>query len=79
MGGYRGVSFHAVLQGELAATRGLPFTTTLARVPSGVRPGDEQIFLNVRGKTLLLQVEIFARNAGEAASRGFLRTVRFPR
>jgi hypothetical protein len=79
MGGYRGVSFHAVVQGELAATRGLPLTTTLARVPSGTRPGDEQIFLNVRGKTVLLQVELFARPEGEAASREFLRTVRFPR
>jgi hypothetical protein len=39
----------------------------------------QQIFLNVRGTTLLLRIEIFARPAGEAAVRGFLRTVRFPR
>jgi hypothetical protein len=51
----------------------------LKYVPSGVGPGDEQVFLNVRGKTLLLQVEIFARPEGEATSREFLRTVRFPR
>ena len=79
MGGFRGVSFRAVVRGDLAPTRGLPFSSTLPYRPRGVRPGGQQIFLNVRGTTLLLQIEIFARKAGKPAVRGFLRTVQFPR
>jgi hypothetical protein len=73
VGGYPGVSFHAVVQGDSATTPGL------RRIFGGVRRGGEQIFLNVRGTTLLLRIDIFARKAGETAVRGFLRTVRFPR
>jgi hypothetical protein len=79
MGGFPGVSLHAVVQGDLARTPGLPFSSTLNGRPNGVRPGGEQIFLNVRGTTLLLQIEIFSRKTGEAAVRGFLRTMQFPR
>jgi hypothetical protein len=72
VGGYSGVSFHADVQGDFAPIPGIS--------PNGVRwRGGEQIFLNVRGKTLLLRIKIFARKGGEAAVRGLLRTVRFPR
>jgi hypothetical protein len=73
VGGYPGVSFRAVVQGDSATTPGF------RRIFGGIRRGGEQIFLNVRGTTLLLRVDIFARKAGEAAVRGFLGTVRFPR
>jgi hypothetical protein len=73
VGGYPGVSFHAVVQGDSATTPGF------RRIFGGVRRGGEQIFLNVRGTTLLLRIDIFTHKAGEAAVRGFLRTVRFPR
>lgn len=72
VGGYSGVSFHAAVKGEHALLPGI--------APDiDILPGGQQIFLNVRGTTLLLRIEIFARPAGEAAVRGFLRTVRFPR
>jgi hypothetical protein len=41
-------------------------------------PGGRQIFLNVRGKTVLLLIEISPGTPGQAAVRGFLRTTRFP-
>ena len=41
-------------------------------------PGGEEIFLNVRGKAVLLLIEISPGTPGEAAVRGFLRTMRFP-
>jgi hypothetical protein len=71
VGGYPGVSFHAVVQGDHASLPGIERYLT-------VLPGGQQIFLNVRGRTLLLRIEI-ARKADEAAVRGVLRTVRFPR
>ena len=74
IGGYPGVSFHAVVPGDRSLLRGMGVA-----LPVGVLPGGQQIFLNMRGTTLLLRIEIFARKAGgEAAVRGLLRTMRFP-
>ena len=71
VGGYPGVSFHAAVQGEHSLLTGI--------TPLGdLRPGGQQIFLNVRGKTVLLRVEISPGTPGQAAVRGFLRTMRFP-
>ena len=72
VGGYRGVSFHAAVQGDHAL---LPMAPHYVHV----LPGGQQIFLSVRGRTLLLRIEIFAPKAGEAAVRRFLPTMRFPR
>jgi hypothetical protein len=75
MAGYPGVSFHAVVPGDRSLLRGMGVA-----LPVGVLPGGQQIFLNVRGTTLLLRIETSARDAGEeAAVRGLLRTMRFPR
>lgn len=70
VGGYPGVSFHAVVQGDRASLPGIERYLT-------VLPGGQQIFLNVRGRTLLLRIET-ARKADDAAVLGVLRTVRFP-
>ena len=71
VGGYPGVSFHAAVPGKRSLLQGItPFPDLL--------PGGQQIFLNVRGKTMLLRIEISPRTHGEAAVRGFLRTMRFP-
>ena len=71
IGGYPGVSFHAAVHGEHSPLPGIqPFVDLL--------PGGQQIFLNVRGKAVLLLIEISPRTHGEAAVRGFLRTMRFP-
>ena len=71
VGGYPGVSFHAAVHGERSLLPGItPFPDLL--------PGGQQIFLNVRGKTMLLRIEISPATHGEAAVRGFLRTMRFP-
>jgi len=71
VGGYPGVSFHAAVHGKRSLLPGItPFFDLL--------PGGEQIFLNVRGKAVLLGIEISPRTHGEAAVRGVLRTMRFP-
>ena len=70
VGGYSGVSFHAAVHGEHSLLPGIKPLIDL-------RPGGQQIFLNVRGKTVLLRIEISARTPGEAAVRAFLRTMRF--
>ena len=71
VGGYPGVSFHAAVHGKHSLLPGIaPFLDLL--------PRGQQIFLNVRGKTVLLRIEISPRTHGEAAVRGFLRTMRFP-
>ena len=71
VGGYPGVAFHAAVRGNSARTPGI--------WAPAVRPGGEQIFLNVRGRTVLLQIQTLQRASGEALARGFLRTVQFPR
>jgi hypothetical protein len=71
VGGYPGVAFHAAVRGKSARTPGI--------WAPAVRPGGQQIFLNVRGKTVLLQIQTLQRATGEALARGFLRTVQFPR
>ncbi len=71
VGGYPGISFHAIVHGEHSLLPGI-------RPLIDLLPGGEQIFLNVRGKTVLLRIEIAPRPQGEAAVRGFLRTMRFP-
>jgi len=75
IGGYPGVSFHAAVPDDRSLLRGMGVA-----LPAGVLPGGQQIFLNIRGTTLLLRIETSARDAGEeAAVRGLLRTMRFPR
>ncbi len=71
VGGYPGDSFHAAVHGEHSLLPGIAPLIDLL-------PGGQQIFLNVRGKTVLLRIEIAPRPQGEAAVRGFLRTMRFP-
>ena len=71
MGGFPGVSFHAVVQGDHSR---LPDISPLVEL----RPGGEQIFLNVREKTVLLRIEVAPHTAGEPAVREFLRTLTFP-
>jgi hypothetical protein len=71
VGGYPGVSFHAALHGTHSRLPGI--TPLIDLLPRG-----EQIFLNVRGKTVLLQIEISPRTHAGPAVRGFLRTMRFP-
>ena len=71
VGGYPGVSFHAAVHGEHSL---LPRIAPLV----DLLPGGQQIFVNVRGKTVLLRIEISPRTQGEAAVRRFLRTMRFP-
>jgi hypothetical protein len=71
VGGYSGVSFHAAVHGEHSLLPGIKPLIDLL-------PGGQQIFLNVRGQTVLLRIEISAGTPGEAAVRGFLRTMRFP-
>ena len=72
VGGYLGVSFHAAVHGKHSH---LPGVTPLV----DLLPDGQQIFLNVRGKTVLVQIEISPRTPGEAAAvRGILRTMRFP-
>ncbi len=71
VGGYPGDSFHAAVHGEHSLLPGIAPLIDLL-------PGGQQIFLNVRGKTVLLRIEISARTPGEATVRGFLRTMRFP-
>ena len=71
VGGNPGVSFHAAVHGEHSLLPGIKPLIDL-------RPGGQQIFLNVRGKTVLLRIEISPGTPGEAAVRGFLRTMRFP-
>jgi len=71
VGGYPGVSFHAAVHGEHSL---LPGITPLV----DLLPGGELIFLNVRGKAVLLRIEISPRTHGEAPVRGVLRTMRFP-
>jgi hypothetical protein len=74
VGGYRGVVFRAKVTGERAiipsVAPGLDVVNT---------PGGQQIFLNVRGTTLLVRVEARALASDAAAVRAFFRTVRFPR
>ena len=70
VGGYPGVSFHAAVHGEHSLLPGIAPLIDLL-------PDGQQIFLNVRGKTVLLRIEISARTPGEAAVRAFLRTMRF--
>jgi hypothetical protein len=71
VGGFSGVSFHAAIHDEQSLLR--------AGQVVGLLPGGQQIFLNVRGRTVLLRIEISTRTPGEAAGvRGFLRTMRFP-
>ena len=69
--GYPGVSFHAAVDGEYSLLPGIKPLVDL-------RPGGQQIFLNVRGKTVFLRIEISPGAPGEAAVRRFLRTMRFP-
>ena len=71
VGGYPGVSFHAAVHGEHSLLRGIAPLIDLL-------PGGQQIFLNVRGKAVLLRIEITPGTPGEAAVRRFLRMVRFP-
>jgi hypothetical protein len=71
VGGYPGVSFHAAVHGEHSLLPGI-------RPLIDLLPGGQQIFLKVRGKTVLLLVEISPGTQGEAAVRRFLRTMRFP-
>jgi hypothetical protein len=71
VGGYPGVSFHAAVHGEHSLLPGIKALVDLL-------PGGQQIFLNVRGKAVLLLIEISPRTHGEAAVRGLLRTMRFP-
>ena len=73
VGGYPGVFFHAAVHGE-PNFHSLPGITPLI----DLLPRGQQIFLNVRGKTVLLRVEISPGTPGEAAVRGLLRTMRFP-
>ena len=71
VGGYPGVSFHAAVHGDHSLLPGItPLIDLLL--------GGEQIFLNVRGTTVLLLIEISPGTPGQAAVRGFLRTMRFP-
>ncbi len=71
VGGYPGVSFHAAVHGEHSLLPGIAPLIDLL-------PDGQQIFLNVRGKTVLLRIEISPGTPGEAAVRGLLRTMRFP-
>ena len=71
VGGYPGVSFHAAVHGEHSLLPGIAPLLDLL-------PGGEQIFLNVRGKAVLLRIEISPGTPGQAAVRRFLRTMRFP-
>jgi hypothetical protein len=72
VGGYLGVSFHAAVHGKHSHLPGI--TPLIELLPDG-----QQIFINVRGKTVLLQVDIAPRTPGEAAAvRGILRTMKFP-
>lgn len=72
VGGYRGVVFRAKVAGFSAI-----MPSVAPRVDVVNTPGGQQIFVNVRGITLLLRVE--ARASDAAAVQGFLRTVQFPR
>ena len=74
IGGYPGVSFRAKVEGDHALLPGIAPGLDVVRTPDG-----QQIFLNVRGKTLLFRIEVFTIKEGSAAARSFLRTVRFPR
>ena len=71
VGGYPGVSFRAAVHGDHSLLPGIAPLIDLL-------PGGEQIFLNVRGKAVLLLIEISPGTPGEGAVRGFLRTMRFP-
>ena len=71
VGGYPGVSFHAAVHGEHSLLPGITPLTDLL-------PGGQQIFVNVRGKAVLLRIEISPRTHGEAAVRGVVGTMRFP-
>jgi hypothetical protein len=72
VGGYPGVTFHAVVHGKHSRLRGI---SPLADLVPG---GGQQIFLNVRGKTVLVTIETFGRTRLERTVREFLRTLRFP-
>ena len=74
VGGYSGVVFAAKISGDHALLPGIAPGLDVVNTPGG-----QQIFLNVRGSTLLLRVEVFSLAAGNVAVRGFLRTVQFPR
>ena len=74
IGGYPGVSFRAKVEGEHALLPGIAPGLDVVKSPGG-----QQIFLNVRGKTLLFRIEVFAVKEGSAAVRSLLRTVGFPR
>jgi hypothetical protein len=74
VGGYVGVVFRAKVTGEHAIIPSIAPGLDVVNTPGG-----QQIFLNVRGITLLLRVEARALASDAAAVQGFLRTVRFPR
>ena len=63
VGGYPGVAFRAKISGDHALLPGIAPGTR--RCPNS--PGGQQIFLNVRGTTLLLRIEVFALATGNAA------------
>ena len=74
IGGYSGVVFHAKVMGDQALLPGVAPGLDVVNTPGG-----HQIFLNVRGTTILFRIEVFALRAGTAAVLGFLKTLRFPR
>jgi hypothetical protein len=76
VGGFSGIAFHAKVKGEHAPLTALGIDADI--------PGDtkgEQIFLSVRGKTLLIRTELAPGTtvAGRVELQHVLRSIRFPR